>query len=370
MKLLLLAEPESSHTIKWIRYLSQYLEHIYLFSIFPPMSNQLHELKNVTVISGDLNRSVFLKKEGSIGKVQYISAIPLLKKTIKKYKPDILHAHYLSSYGLLGALSGFHPFILSVWGCDIFTFPKISIVHKKLVKYTLSRADKILSTSRVMAKEIQIYTRKNIAVTPFGIDTDVFKPGPQKNDSDEIRIGIIKSLEEKYGIEYLLKAFKIISSKKRDKKLSLIIVGGGSMMAQLMALAKELGIFQYTKFVGKVSPDEVINYHNMLDIAVFPSIEDSESFGVAVLEASACEKPVIASNVGGFPEVVEDGVTGFLVPPKDEVILANAIDKLLYDERLRRELGENGRQNVIKKYLVKDNVKQMVNIYNDIMTTC
>jgi glycosyltransferase involved in cell wall biosynthesis len=365
MKLLLLSDSETPHTIKWTRYLSHHLDQIYLFSIFPPVSDQLSSLKNVTIVSSDIDRSVFLKKEGSIGKLHYLRTIPIIKKMIKKYKPDILHAHYLSSYGLLGALSGFHPFILSVWGSDIFNFPNISILHNKLSKYILSRTDRILSTSHIMASEISKYTRKPITVTPFGIDTDVFKPAIQQKEPGEIRIGIIKSLEEKYGIEYLLKAFKIVLSKTQTAKLSLTIVGGGLLKEKLISLAKELDIFEYTKFIGKIPSDEVIYYHNMLDIAVFPSIEDSESFGVAVIEASACEKPVIASRVGGFPEVIDHNVTGLLVPPKNEVALASAIESLLNDEQLRNQFGIAGRKMVKKKYNLKDNLEQMITIYDE-----
>ena len=119
---------------------------------------------------------------------------------------DILHAHYASSYGLLGALANFHPFILSIWGADIFSFPKKSFLHRYIFNFNLRVADKILSTSQIMAKEIKKYTNKEIIVTPFGIDINTFKPG---NKVDKIKgefdfiIGTIKGLEEIYGIEYL-----------------------------------------------------------------------------------------------------------------------------------------------------------------------
>lgn len=138
-----------------------------------------------------------------------------MKKVITEFKPDILHAHYASSYGLLGALSGFHPYIISVCGSDVFDFPNTSFLHKIVLKYNLSVADKILSTSNVMAIETSKYTNKEIIVTPFGIDLDKFKPLSVKTifNKENIVIGTITILEEKYGIEYLIRAFAIVKNK-------------------------------------------------------------------------------------------------------------------------------------------------------------
>jgi len=104
-----------------------------------------------------------------------------------------------------------------------------------------------------------------------------------------------------------------------------------------------------TVFTGKVNYGEVPKYHNMLTISVFPSIFESESFGVSILEASACEKPVVVSNVGGLPEVVDDQKTGFIVPPKDPEKLAEAIEKLILNESLRLQIGKAGRIMVKEK---------------------
>ncbi|MCD7873784.1 MAG: glycosyltransferase, partial [Acidaminococcaceae bacterium] len=148
-------------------------------------------------------------------KIRYLEALLLLKKVIKIFQPDIIHAHYATSYGLLGALVGFHSYIISVWGSDIFDFPNISLFHKNIIKYNFFKADIILSTSNVMAEEIQKYTSKGIKVTPFGVDINEFKP--LNVDSifkpNKIVIGTIKTLEEKYGIEYLIRAFSIVKKE-------------------------------------------------------------------------------------------------------------------------------------------------------------
>jgi len=364
MKLLLLSDPNAVHTIKWAKSLAQNGIEILIFGLGNLDVKDYEGVSNIQIIT--LNQNI-TRNEGSLFKLKYLKALPLLKKIIKDFKPDIIHAHYASSYGLIGALSGYHPFILSVWGSDVFSFPLKSPFHKMLLKYNLKRADKILSTSYVMAKETKKYTTKDIEVTPFGIDLEQFKPMEVENlfDKNDIVIGTVKTLEEKYGIEYLIRAFKIVCDKYPELALKLLIVGGGSLENKLKKLAKELKIDDKTVFTGKVPFKDVPKYQNMLSLSVF--VSDSESFGVAVIEASACEKPVIVSNVGGLPEVVEDGITGIIVPSRNPQKTAEAIEKLILNESLRKQMGKNGRERVKKLYNWDDNVKQMIKIYNDLL---
>ena len=165
----------------------------------------------------------------------------------------------------------------------------------------------------------------------------------------------------------LLKAYSKISRLSFNETLPLVllIVGGGSLAKKLKQLAKNLRIEDKIIFTGEVAYREVPKYHNMLDITVFMS--HSESFGVSVIEASSCMNPVIVSNVGGLPEIVEDGVTGFVVPSKDIKEVANVLEKLILDKDLRKTLGEAGRKRVEKLYNWHENVKQMIGIYKDLI---
>ncbi len=364
MRLLLLSDPNSVHTIKWAKSLAQKNIDIVTFGLGDFHVKDYDNIKNIKVIT--LNE-VITRDEGSFTKLKYLRALPIIKNIMREFKPDIVHAHYASSYGLLGALSGFSPFVLSVWGSDVFSFPKKTFLHKTLLKYSLKKADKILSTSHVMATETSQYTDKNIEVTPFGIDMEQFCPTEVKSlfAKDDIVIGTVKTLEEKYGIEYLVKAFKIVCDKHPHLPLKLLIVGGGSLEEKLKQLTKDLNIEERTIFTGVIPFEYVPKYHNMLSVSV--SVSNSESFGVAIIEALSCAKPVVVANVGGLPEVVEDGVTGFVVPPRDEIETAKAIEKLILDKKLRITIGQNGRERVRKLYNWNDNVKQMIDIYREIL---
>ncbi len=369
LKLLMLADPHSAHTIKWVKYLCGKGINIFLFGLKEFNENDYFGIDNLTIKSFQMKGEIFGKQDGNFSKLNYIKALPSIRRIIKEFKPNIVHAHYASSYGLLGALSGFHPYIISVYGSDVFNFPKKNLATKNLLKHNLSKADRILSTSKVMAKEIKIYTNKEIVITPFGIDIELFKP--LKVDSifknGEIVIGTIKSLEKKYGIEYLIKAFKQLKEKLNLPKLKLLIVGSGKLEEQLRKIVDEYELTDSTVFTGYISPIEIPKYHNMLDIFVSLSIEESESFGVAVLESSACEKPVVVSNIGGLPEVVINNTTGFLVEKENIEETVSILERLILNEYLRKELGQNGREFVIKSYNWKNNVDKMINIYNQLL---
>jgi glycosyltransferase involved in cell wall biosynthesis len=194
-----------------------------------------------------------------------------------------------------------------------------------------------------------------------------FKPQPVKSlfaDTD-IVIGTIKVLDEVYGIDYLIKAFKILKDKYPGLPLKLLIVGKGLEAENLKKLSVDLGVDTDCVFTGFVNHSLVPAYHNMICISCF--LSNSESFGVAVLEASSCEKPVVVSNVGGLPEVVEEGVTGFIVPPRDEVAAAVAIEKLISDPELRETFGKNGREKVSRLYDWDKNLEEIIQIYNAVL---
>lgn len=360
MKVLLLSDANCPHTIKWVEGLSNRGVHVGLWSISKPNKGVYEGLKNVTLFYTAINQNRF----SWTTKIKYLTLLPNLKKTISEFNPDLVHAHYASSFGLLGALTKTKPYILSVWGSDVYDFPKKNVLFKKIVEYNLKIADKILSTSHVMAEETNKYTSKRIEVTPFGIDLEMFK----KKDtvySDVFTVGTVKTLEEKYGIIYLLEAFAIFHNKYPLVNKKLLIVGGGTLMDRLRQDAKRLGIDKLTDFLGKVPYRDVPKYHDEIDVCCCLSILDSESFGVSAIESSALENPVIVSDVGGLPEVIENDVTGIVVPPKNSQMAANAIEKLYLNKELRIRMGKKGRERVKEFYNWQDNIDQMIRIYHE-----
>lgn len=362
MKICYLADSNSIHTQKWVKY---FVEKGYKISLISFSPHKIEGSKNYFI------KLPFPKAISPAGsnflKLQYFLSIPKIKKLVKMIKPDILHSHWATSYGIVGSFINYHPYIVSVWGSDIYDFPYKSLFHKILTKRVLKSADKICSTSIVMSKEIAKFTNKQIVITPFGVDIKKFRPNNAIKKDDYITIGTIKALEEKYGIEYLIRAFAILKTKLPNTKIKLEIYGNGSKKEYLEKFTTNLGLTNHVKFYGHISHDIVPKKFNYFDIAVFPSIYESESFGVAVIEAQACGVPVVVSNIGGLPEVVKNGETGIIVPPKDVNALSNALIDLIKDKQKRIKFGNEARKFILSNYDWSENAKIMGKIYKDLL---
>ena len=363
MRILFLANANSIHTTRWVISLAQRGIEICLFSLEENKRGDYKKQSNITIINGEYKNAS--TKDGEMSKLALIKYLPKLIKSVKVFNPDIIHAHYATSYGLLGSLLGFHPYIISVWGSDVYDFPNISPIHKTLLKFNFKKADYILSTSHIMAKETYKYTSKPIGITPFGVDTDLFKKNVT-NKSDEFIVGNVKTLSPIYGIDILIKAFAKVFANNPDQKMRLVIVGDGPNKDDYINLTKELKIEKLVDFKGIILNNELAEKcYNKFSVSV--SVSVSESFGVVAVEAMACECPVIVSDADGFTEIVEDGKTGFIVPKRNIEATSNAIQRFIDNPSLRESMGKQGRERVLELYDWQNNVNKMFDIYTNII---
>lgn len=280
-----------------------------------------------------------LPRRGAAG--YFLNALPL-RRWLRAHSPDLLHAHYASGYGSTALLAGWHPTALSVWGSDVYDFPAESALKGWLIRRNLRFADALASTSHAMAAQVrQLWPGAGeIAVTPFGVDLQMFAPAPRARGG--ITLGTVKALDHKYGIDTLLHAFAALRVQLPDSALQLIIVGDGPQREALHALSAQLGLGDAVRWVGAVPHGQVPQWLNRMDIYVAASRLDSESFGVAVVEAMACGVAVVVSDAGGLPEVVEHGVSGMVVPRDQPQALATQLAALLTDPALRQRLSAQG----------------------------
>jgi len=353
-KILILSDVNSAHTEKWVCALLANNFEIYLFSLRKSKTTWYENLSDFQYSIQEKNNSTSLTS-----KLIYFKAVPKIKQIIKTFKPDFVHAHYASSYGLLGALSGFTPFYISVWGSDVYDFPQKSIVTELALKYVFKKASKIFSTGDVMAEEIGKYTDKKIEIVSFGVDVNKFQPIKQGKVSKCIQIGVIKSLEYIYGIDILIKAISEVVQSHQNVRLR--IVGGGRLLSEYKQMVLDLNLSEYVVFVGKVPYDRVVEEYQKLDVFVNPS--RFESFGVSILEASSCGLPVIATRAGGQVELVNENETGLLVEPESAAKLADAMNQLINEEDVRVNMGFKGREFVVRNYTLKSSILSMVSHY-------
>ncbi|MBN1997362.1 glycosyltransferase [candidate division KSB1 bacterium] len=361
MKICLIADAANSHTQKWAAFFAPENE-VSIISFRPAKIPNVKVYDIIPSIPVDIKPS--FSTMATIKKFGYLFCVKQVKKFLKQIQPDIVNAHYASSYGMLGALSGFHPLIISVWGSDIFDFPRQSWIREQIIKHNLKKANYIVALSHTLSQETKLYTNKKITLVPFGVDINRFKP-EDKNTKNGITIGIVKALEEKYGVTYLVKAF--IKVTKLHQNTKLLVVGQGSQETQMKKMCRDAGITKKVTFIGYVQNDRVPKLLNQMDIFVMPSILHSETLGVAALEASACGIPIVASRIGGVHEAVLDDSTGFLVEPKNVDQLVQKLDILIKDDALRQEMGKRGRKHVVENYNWEKNAAKMLHLYKEIL---
>lgn len=358
MRLCLLSGASTIHTIRWANGLCAAGVEVHLISQHPLIDR--------------LDPNVHLHIFPHRGTIGYFTMVPELKRILNNIQPDLINAHYASGYATAARLTGFHPWLLNVWGSDVYDVPNKSIFHRWWIIKNLMAADQVASTSQCMAEQIRSIcpVLKRIHITPFGVDVDCFAAAANTQaksyNKDSIVIGTIKTLSPKYGVDTLLRAFSVLRARLRSNapeladRLRLRIVGDGPDHNKLVNLAKAYGISEISKFVGRVPYKDIPREFAKLDIFVALSRYDSESFGVAVIEAGAAGKPVVVSSVGGLPEVVMDNETGFIVPPDNHEAAADALERLVNDESLRQKMGKAGYHHVARKYGWKYSIETMI----------
>lgn len=357
LRVLFLAPATSIHTQRWINALHQRGHDVTLVTQHncaewrPPKGVRVHVLPYV-------------------GQIGYFFNQFKLRRIVKNEGPNLLNAHYASGYGTTAALAGYQPTLLSVWGSDVFDFPYESWWRRLLINWNLRRATRIASTSEVMARQVAalVPDLPPAFITPFGVDCEQFAPSDSR-DSSCITIGTVKTLAPKYGIDVLIRAFALLIRDARIAELDsrqplrLLLVGGGPDRAALQSLADELNVTARVEFAGQVLHNEVPQWLQKLDIYVAASRSDSESFGVAAVEASACGVPVVVSDAGGLPEVVLNGKTGLVVPRDSPEALAESLLQLVLNPAQRAAFGEAGRKHVLEHYEWGRCVDKMVDAY-------
>lgn len=359
MKIVILSGASSIHTIRWANGLSESGHEVHLISQHVPKDSLLSSVK-----------LYLFPFRGEIG---YFLMVPEVRRIIKKLKPDIINAHYASGYGTTARLVNIKPLVLSVWGSDVYDFPYKSPIHSWLVRKNLRAANTIASTSYCMADQTRKVlgdTELIIPITPFGVDMSLYKDAEKLEINDSrLVVGTVKTMADKYGIDVLIRAFALLKHKLMHTHpnvaqiLQLRLVGGGPKTDELKNLVSTLGISDVTTFVGQVPHELVPEELAKIDIYVALSRLDSESFGVAIIEAGAAYRPVVVSDVGGLPEVVINNQTGMVVPRENPEAAAEALEKLVLNPNLRIEMGVAGKAHVQEAYNWDICVKTMEQVF-------
>lgn len=282
-----------------------------------------------------------------------------IMEVAQQYGLDILHAHYAIPHAISGHLaremlngdSANLRLITTLHGTDI-TIIGQQRIFQRITRFGIRQSDGVTSVSHEL-KERVLDTidcgAQDIEVIPNFIDTERFRPGccPDKRaqlaaPDEKIVVHVSNFREVKRPLD-VVSAFAIAA---RETKARLVMIGDGPELGACKELARELGIFERCTFPGTY--DAIWELLPQADVFFLPS--DYESFGLSALEAMACGVPVVASNTGGLPEVVEDGVSGFLHTPGNVDAMAASIRKLLSDDELAKKMGAAARERASSKF--------------------
>ncbi|HEY0737130.1 MAG TPA: glycosyltransferase [Herpetosiphonaceae bacterium] len=274
-------------------------------------------------------------------------------------RPDVVHLHSLPVPAAVPFLRPLRRLVISSWGSDVVQRdPR----KTQLYPYLLSHARQLTATSHYLATVTAGYLRsaRSISVIPFGIDPQRFTPAQVPAPGK--LIGTLRHLESNYGIDVLIEA--VPQLLQSDREIQIEIGGAGSLRSAFEQRIHELDSGGHVTLRGRIDHAEVPAFLRSLALFAMPS--RAEAFGVAALEAQACGLPVVASNVGGLPEVVCDGETGLLVPPEQPQALAEALLALIGDPQRRTRMGAAGREWVRARYDWQTNVDQMLEVYRQV----
>jgi glycosyltransferase involved in cell wall biosynthesis len=317
------------------------------------------------------------------GEMHYVF-IPSMMKALLKQKPDLIHTH---SYGYfqtnLGAFTKWMkglPFVItphfhphwSMWG-GMKRKKLRRIYDRAFSRPVLNAADMIIGVSgheMELMKETS-FNKRNIRIIPNGIDFKTFEPIPEK-ETFRKRYGISGEmilytgrLASNKGLMHLMDAVPNVISQFKDT--TFVFIGEDEGQRGLLEeRAKKLGVHDKVVFTGHIKDEKLFrSAYSACDVFVLPS--EYEAFGIVLLEAMASEKPCVATDVGGVPEVIEDGKTGLLVKYGSSDQLAKAIIELLGDEKKRKDMGRMGRQRVKDNFTWPIIVDKLEKVYKDVL---
>jgi len=308
-------------------------------------------------------KTYIIEKKGFLG-IQYIKSF---LKIIDREKIDLIHLNTLTPFCKYAGIAGFIKRIPIVW----FVRENPLISRSKRLKFWLKKvSSKIVFVDKDTMNKLMIKDElKKVELVYNGVDTSYFKPEKSelliksfKIEPENKLIGYIGLITERKGIEYLIKAFEKV--KQEYKRCKLIIIGSYKKedefyYKKLLELIKTLNLKNEIYFTGNIW--DIKDAINNLDIVVLPSLE--ERCSRVLLESISCAKPVVASNVGGNPEIIQNGLNGLIVPPEDNDELAKAILKFLTNEKLAEEMGKNGRLIAEKYFDININIQKIKRIY-------
>lgn len=322
MKICYLANAAVVHTQRWAKHFASRGYQVTVVS-FEPAEIEGVQVLNLPFLSSQRHMNILLN-------------LWKIRSLVKKIDPHILHIHYVTSYGLAGAVCGIRSFIVTTWGSDIFITPEESFFYRLLVKWVLGRADLVTSMAEHMTAFMNdrgYSTPDRILTLPFGVNTKKFNPGCRLRGYEDTPVTVIstRNLDDVYNVETFIRAIPLVMVKY--PLIRFVIVGDGPLRQSLENLTVDLKIHKNIKFLGNVSYEDMPSLLGDSDVFVSTCISDGNN--ISLNEAMACGAFPVVSAIPANQEWIVHGKNGLVFPCGNIESLAEKIIKALQQPELR-----------------------------------
>lgn len=376
MKLCFIGSVETVHTRRWIRYFADRGHEVHLVSPLPyvlPHLASSSEIENVNVHTFKNTRTRLRPLNLLLNLMVLFPRTLWLRGLMRRIGPDLVHVHYINELALCALLTGVRPFVATPWGSDILVAPGKSRIMRQAVRFILQGADLITCDAEHMKAALVRLGADPLKVRIIFFGTDTEKFHPQRRDQElRERLGVngapmvitARRLEPIYDTESLVRAVPLVLARAPTARF--VIGGTGSETEMLRQMAESLGVSGSVQFIGQLSEEEMPCYLASADIYVSTALSDA-GLASTTAEAMACGVPAVITDVAANREWVEDGVSGFIVTPKDPEALAVKITHLIEQKEARERLGRGGRAVIVERNNWHKEMARMEQLYQQLV---
>ena len=347
MKILYVSDALSVHTRRFAEY----------------YSNRGYEVHVASFIKAEIKGvHVHVLPTFGLGKLGYFLSILRLKKLYKNIRPDVVHAQYITSYGLIASLANLHPLIITAWGTDILITPKESWLMRCFTSKALRTADQVTTVAEHMNSTVSKLGVQNnkICTIPFGVDVNKFVlPLVERTPPPPLRIISTRNLAPIYDIETIINSVVNLNSSGVDVILD--IVGDGQDRQNLESLVGSHGLNNKIIFHGAVNHNRLIEM--LSEAHLFITAAKSDGNNISLNEAMACGCYPIATEIAANMQWISDGINGLLFKAGNSDELTKCIQRIITNDSLRINVIGVNRRVVEERANWFDCVNKMENIY-------
>jgi glycosyltransferase involved in cell wall biosynthesis len=344
------------------------------------LCRRLAQSANVTMMAPSRSRrrvearveNVRIVRIPEFGRVASVPLCPTAPFELRRLRPDIVHLHFPNPMGDFAQLLGAShvPFVVT-YHADIIRQKVLVPLYRPVIKCLFNKACKIVISAKenLSLSLIEPRHRGKCVEIPFGIESEDFLLRDQEeNEAVLLRRELDGPLLLFVGAARYYKGLDVLLRSMVKAKGYLLLAGRGTQDPAFRRMAADLGVLERIRFFGEVSQPQLRILLHATDVFVLPSIDRCETFGIGQLEAMACSKPVISTDLPtGVRSVNRHGMTGLVVPPGDSDALAGAINTLLSDPRLCAELGNAGRRRVESEFSADTMVSKTLEVYHEVL---